>query len=101
MSEPKRVVLEMDASGYDKARARLDARTIDQIADILDDVERELVFVLDKSDKFNSAHEGYAVILEGLDTLWDDVKRNEWHASKYEALQVATMAIRYILEVQP
>lgn len=48
--------------------------------------------------RFNSAHEGYAVILEELDELWDEVKKREHDYKKMynEAKQVAAMAIRFM-----
>lgn len=52
---------------------------------------------------FACAHEGYAVILEELDELWDHVKTNQkkrdLEAMRKEAVQVAAMAIRFIVEV--
>ena len=47
----------------------------------------------------NSAHEGYAVILKILDELWDAVKSNDLDHAKAEAIQVAAMAMAFILEV--
>ena len=48
---------------------------------------------------FNSAHEGYAVLLEEVDELWDHVKTNQKKrdiaAMHKEAIQVAAMAIRF------
>ena len=51
----------------------------------------------------NGPHEGYAVILEELDELWDEVKANRGTGGQAarEALQVAAMALRYILDVSP
>ena len=52
-----------------------------------------------------SAHEGYAVILEELDELWDEVKKNPSkhprlkEAMRSEAIQVAAMAVRFIIDV--
>lgn len=50
-----------------------------------------------------SAHEGYAVLLEEVDELWDEVKG---HCSlentarmRKEAIQVAAMAIAFVVEV--
>lgn len=43
---------------------------------------------------FNSSHEGYAVIAEELDELWDDVKANNIEHSIAEAIQVGAMALR-------
>ena len=50
---------------------------------------------------FNSAHEGFAVIYEELDELWDEIKRQDQDkmAMRKEALQVAAMALRFIEDV--
>jgi len=49
---------------------------------------------------FNSAHEGYAVLLEEVDELWEHVKTNQKRrdidAMRAEAVQVAAMAIKFI-----
>ena len=54
---------------------------------------------------FHSAHEGYAVILEEVDELWDEVKksprRRDLAAMKAEAVQVAAMAVRFLMDVTP
>ena len=51
----------------------------------------------------NSAHEGYAVLLEEVDELWDEVKKNRGERDpermRREAIQVAAMAIRFIQDV--
>lgn len=51
----------------------------------------------------NSAHEGYAVLAEEVDELWEHVKTNQKRrdidAMRKEAVQVAAMAIRFALEV--
>jgi hypothetical protein len=68
------------------------------IADILKEHER----AVNLHPPFNSRHEGYAILLEELDELWDIIKIN--HAKKpecrddmkKEAIQVAAMAIRFI-----
>lgn len=52
---------------------------------------------------FNSAHEGYAVLLEEMDELWAHVKTNQKRrdlaAMRTEALQVAAMALRFAIDV--
>ena len=50
--------------------------------------------------KFNSAHEGYAVLLEEVDELWDEVKKKHHDPEKMEkeAMQVGAMAIRFIYD---
>jgi hypothetical protein len=48
-------------------------------------------------------HEGYAVILEELDELWDEVRASKPGADcatmRTEALQVAAMALRFVHDV--
>lgn len=50
--------------------------------------------------KFNSLHEGYAVMLEELDELWDLIRASKLTAAddrmRDEAVQVAAMAVRFI-----
>jgi molybdopterin biosynthesis enzyme len=52
---------------------------------------------------FNSAHEGYAVLLEEVDELWAHVKTNQKRrdieAMRKEAIQVAAMALRFVADV--
>lgn len=52
-----------------------------------------------KFDRFNSAHEGYAVLKEEVDELWDDIKANKTKPSLKEAVQVGAMALRYLTDV--
>lgn len=51
-----------------------------------------------KHSPMQSAHEGYAVILEELDEVWDEIKTDRFEAAKAEMLQVAAMAIAFIVE---
>lgn len=51
---------------------------------------------------FHGAHEGYAIMLEEVDELWEEVKKQAGGrdlAAHKEAMQVAAMAIRYMVEV--
>ena len=49
---------------------------------------------------FNSSHEGYAVLLEEVDELWDEVKRNApVERMAAEAVQVAAMAVRFLMDI--
>ena len=47
------------------------------------------------------AHEGYAVLLEEVDELWDEVKdrRRDVAKMRREAVQVAAMAVAFMVEV--
>lgn len=52
---------------------------------------------------FASAHEGYAVLLEELDELKDEVwkspSKRDYEAMAREACQVAAMAVRLMIEI--
>ena len=61
-------------------------------------VSEELAEATAKFGAFNSTHEGYAVILEELDELWDLVKINNRKPMEKEAKQVAAMAIRFLID---
>lgn len=75
--------------------------TIGAMSDVTYAVRHELNRALDKFPRPQaSAHEGYAVILEELDEAWDAIKRNDIPHAKKEMVQVAAMAMRFILEVQ-
>lgn len=52
---------------------------------------------------FASAHEGYAILAEEVDELWDEVKKNPAKRVpanlEKEAIQVAAMALRFLVDV--
>lgn len=48
---------------------------------------------------FNSMHEGWAILREEVDELWDEVKGNDREKAVAEAKQVAAMALRFIHDV--
>ena len=53
---------------------------------------------------FASGHEGYAVIREELDELWDAIKAQKTFvryggAAGYEAVQVAAMGLRFLVDL--
>ena len=54
---------------------------------------------------FHSAHEGFAIILEEVDELkaevWKSPKNRDLEAMKTEAIQVAAMALRFLMDVIP
>ncbi len=61
----------------------------------------ELHRATEKFGPFASAHEGYAVILEELDELWDAIKdkdANIYDLQK-EAVQVGAMALRFLIDI--
>lgn len=68
----------------------------EDVAEVLDEVRK----ASKNWPKFNSAHEGYAILLEEVDELWDEVKVNQKRRDlikmRSEAKQVAAMAIRFM-----
>lgn len=66
----------------------------------LSEVRAEVVRAIEKFPTFNSAHEGYAVIAEELDELWDAVKGNDPVDARKEAVQVAAMGIRFMTDIK-
>lgn len=50
---------------------------------------------------FRSEHEGYAIIYEEMDELWEEIKkkRKTKHQIKKQAIQVATMAVRFLIDL--
>lgn len=60
-----------------------------------------------KFPEFRSPHEGYAIMKEEVDELWDVIKNNQCAYHLYpnpaqeleEATQIAAMAIRYLVDL--
>ena len=54
-------------------------------------------------DNFVNQHEAYAVILEEVDELWDEIKKNQKKydltAQRKEAKQAAAMLVRLMVEL--
>lgn len=70
---------------------------------ILLDIVRELTSATDRYGEFHSTHEGYAVILEEMDELWEKIKqrRGDSAAAYGELIQVAAMCVRYAIDLVP
>lgn len=72
-----------------------------KIEEAIELVKKELESANGKFPLFNSSHEGYAVIKEELDELWDEIKNDKHPRSKMnqkdEAIQVAAMAIKFLV----
>lgn len=71
--------------------------------DVLDAIGNEVERATAAWPPYNSAHEGYAVLLEEVDELkahvWMNQKRRDLDAMRKEAIQVAAMAVRFVLDV--
>lgn len=64
-------------------------------------IKAELDFTDAERPQFHSTHEGYAVLKEEIDELWDEIKASKSFNSANrmminEAVQVAAMAIKFI-----
>lgn len=70
-----------------------------------DFIVQEVLKELDRAEKkfgpFNSAHEGWAVLMEEVDELWEAVRMQygpERHLQMHnEAVQVGAMALRFLI----
>jgi len=65
----------------------------------IENIIKEYIRATTKFGSFSSTHEGYAVILEELDELWDEIKLNGSKENlRKEAVQVAAMGLRFIID---
>lgn len=66
-------------------------------------VIKELKSAVSRYAPMNSAHEGYAVLLEEMDELkaevWKSPKNRDMQAMTEEATQVGAMALRFLTDV--
>jgi hypothetical protein len=67
---------------------------------LLSDIREEVIRSTAKYRPMRSAHEGYAILREEVDEMWDAIKANELWEARREALQVAAMAIRFLIDVR-
>ena len=70
---------------------------------ILLDIKLEFMDASAEFGEFHNAHEGYAVLLEEVDELWENVKLNQSNKQRIrkihdEAIHVAAMALRLIYD---
>lgn len=94
------------APGSDVAAApQIDSRgrTIDQLPRI-DELLAEIRAEYDRAKRkhprgMHSQHEGYAVLAEEVDELWQAVKADDTAGARAEALQVAAMALRFLADL--
>ena len=71
--------------------------------EIAEEVLDELDQATKKFGKFASPHEGYAIIKEELDELWEEVRKQYDVRTKgnmrKESIQIAAMAMRFIKDI--
>lgn len=87
------------------ARPKAEQVVNHQIDLILHDIAAEVSGAVSQYPPFNSPHEGYSILHEELDELWEEVKvkqaNHDLGAMRKEAIQVAAMATRFILDLCP
>ena len=71
---------------------------------ILRMIKNEFTKATYKFGSFNSAHEGYAILLEEVDELWNSIKLNQKVKNRNdkileESIHVAAMAVRLIHDI--
>ena len=74
------------------------------LVQILEEIGSEVGRAESMFARFNSAHEGWAVLKEEVDELWEEVRKGgstpkDHPAMRKEALQTAAMAVRFIRDV--
>ena len=67
----------------------------------LGEIGDEMKDATKKFGPFASAHEGYAIMLEELDELWDAIKDKDKNIDHIalEAKQVGAMALRFLIDI--
>lgn len=74
--------------------------TLEQIEDVAKEAVRELYRATEKFGAFHNSHEGFAVLKEEVDELWDEIKGGQdKQRMKEEAIQIAAMAIRFVVDI--
>lgn len=67
-------------------------------------IEQEALDAITQFPAFNSGHEGWAVIKEELDELWDEVRaypNADPNKMAKEAIQIGAMAARFVADLCP
>lgn len=75
-----------------RARALTDAEAVERVLGELRRAREKF------PARFNSKHEGFGVLREEVDELWEAVRELENTDPRAEAIQVAAMAIRFVVE---
>lgn len=74
------------------------------VHEVLREVVAELEHAMTKHpEPFHSPHEGYAILHEEADELWEHIKRDQGRTgmARDEAVQIAAMALRYLIDIDP
>ena len=74
------------------------------IESILSKIEDECYKGIEQHGEFNSLHEGWAVLYEEVDELWEEVRKKKAFRSaeniKTECIQIAAMALKIVVSLE-
>ena len=75
-------------------------------ANLSEEIYEEFVRASSKFPAFASEHEGYAIILEEVDELWEAIKLNQKNPKRHimcrkESIQVGAMILRFLYDRTP
>lgn len=66
-------------------------------------IAEEMKTAIKKHPPMVSVHEGYAIILEEMDELWEEIKKKpskrNINCLKEEAIQIGAMAARFLIDL--
>lgn len=65
---------------------------------IISMIKNELEFATNKFGVFHNTHEGYGVMKEEFDEMWDRIKQNSSFCFE-ECIQLAAMGIRFVYDL--
>ena len=61
-------------------------------------IKLELEWATKHRSALTSSHHAYGVILEEMDEMWDEIKGDNLVDARKEAIQVAAMALRFLVD---
>ena len=70
-----------------------------RVDDMLANIKAEYRRARQMHNPMRGSHEGWAVIYEEVDEMWDEIKASNIHLARSEAVQVAAMCLAFLLEV--
>ena len=81
--------------------------SVNKIQNISNEVSAEVIRSISLHGDMKSTHEGYGVIKEEFDELWDLIKQTKhWDRDpearskmRHEAIQIAAMAVKFIANI--
>ena len=75
----------------------------DNMESAIKEVMDELIVAMEKHPSMRSPHEGFAILNEEVDELWDEIRRpqdiHDRERMREECVQVAAMAIRFMVDL--